>query len=459
MVSRYVVAAMGWAGTVLVVHALSPEGWGGYSLIFAVLGLVSLVTSLRLGRVVTSDILTAGEESGQVVGSYLTMRLVLGAISYVVAVSVVAALGYPAGVLEGAALAGVTLLFASESTALDLLLLARRWVRPVAVASVVGQFAQLLATVALVAGGSHNLLVLVAPALLYDGLGLVWRLRAVRHRVQIPFPRAEWSRWAAWFLEAVPLSIGSALNMLYLRIDTVIVSKIVGLAAVGQYAIGYKFAELIGFIPSALTATLLVTLVEAWPGEPDRFGASFRKAFVLVTVVAFGVAVEFGMFSAPLIQLFYGGRYVVAARATEGLVLGALLGFYTSLCFTALAAVKRNLAYPVAALIGVAVNVGLNLVLVPLWSYNGAALATVLTEVLVLAILAWAAARIPGIGTIPWAASTRALAAGIVMAAVAAALRPWTPWLVAAGVAAAVYAAGIHYLRVGGPGGLRDLIM
>src|SRR5947208_7203914 len=91
VVSRYVVAAMGWAGTVLVVHALSPEGWGGYSLIFAVLGLVSLVTSLRLGRVVTSDILTAGEESGQVVGSYLTMRLVLGAISYVVAVSVVAA--------------------------------------------------------------------------------------------------------------------------------------------------------------------------------------------------------------------------------------------------------------------------------------------------------------------------------------------------------------------------------
>jgi O-antigen/teichoic acid export membrane protein len=112
----------------------------------------------------------------------------------------------------------------------------------------------------------------------------------------------------------------------------------------------------------------------------------------------------------------------------------------------------------VAALVGLVVNVGLNLVLVPTWSYNGAALATVLTEVVVLAILAWAASRIPEVGPVPWSASTRVVGAGVVMAGVAYGLGRVVPWPVAAASSCVVYVAGLHLLRVGGPAGLRDLL-
>jgi O-antigen/teichoic acid export membrane protein len=120
--------------------------------------------------------------------------------------------------------------------------------------------------------------------------------------------------------------------------------------------------------------------------------------------------------------------------------------------------VNRNRAYPVAALIGLVVNVGLNLVLVPTWSYNGAALATVLTEVFVLAILARAASRIPEVGPVPWGASTRVVGAGVVMAVVAVGLGRVVPWPVAAASSCVVYVAGLQLLRVGGPAGLRDLL-
>jgi O-antigen/teichoic acid export membrane protein len=214
----------------------------------------------------------------------------------------------------------------------------------------------------------------------------------------------------------------------------------------------------VAFFPSALTATLLVTLTTARRDEPGRFTTSFGKAFLVVTVVAVGTAVVFGVYSAPLIRLLYGDRYVDATSATQGLVLGELLGFYTALCFTALAAVNRNRAYPVAALIGLVVNVGLNLVLVPAWSFNGAALATVLTEVFVLAILAWAASKIPEVGALPWVASTRVVGAGVVMAGVAVGLDQVAPWPVAAASSCVVYVGGLHLLRVGGPAGLRDLL-
>ena len=41
------------------------------------------------------------------------------------------------------------------------------------------------------------------------------------------------------------------------------------------------------------------------------------------------------------------------------------MGFFTLLAFTTLVAVKRNRLYPVAMLLGVVVNIGLNLLLIP----------------------------------------------------------------------------------------------
>jgi O-antigen/teichoic acid export membrane protein len=150
---------------------------------------------------------------------------------------------------------------------------------------------------------------------------------------------------------------------------------------------------------------------------------------------------------------------VVATRATQGLVLAELLGFFTALCFTSLAAVNRNRAYPFAALVGLVINVGLNLALVPAWSYNGAALASVLTEAVVLVILARAASRIPRLGPVPWRPTVRVVAAGGVMAGVAVGLRAVVPWPVAAAGAGVVYLGCLQLMRVGGRAGLRDLVM
>ena len=61
------------------------------------------------------------------------------------------------------------------------------------------------------------------------------------------------------------------------------------------------------------------------------------------------------------------------------------LHFFTLLAFTTLVAVKRNRLYPIAMLLGVVVNIGLNLILIPEYGYMGSGWATVVTEVLVLA--------------------------------------------------------------------------
>jgi O-antigen/teichoic acid export membrane protein len=138
-------------------------------------------------------------------------------------------------------------------------------------------------------------------------------------------------------------------------------------------------------------------------------------------------------------------------------MVGQLLNFYTLISFFTLAAVQRHRVYPMATLVGVVVNVGLNLVLIPRYSYTGAGIATVITEVVVLVLLIRPVLRVPGVRPIPWMPFGKSCVAGAVMATVVLGLRSLLPWPAAAVLGAVVYIGALHVIRIDGRGGLRSL--
>src|SRR6476659_8082251 len=72
-VSRMIVAALGWAGSLFIVHRLTPADWGAFSLIFNVLGLLGLVADFQTSRIVVGEVLDAGDgdDLASLVGSFV----------------------------------------------------------------------------------------------------------------------------------------------------------------------------------------------------------------------------------------------------------------------------------------------------------------------------------------------------------------------------------------------------
>jgi O-antigen/teichoic acid export membrane protein len=52
---------MGWVGTVIIARSLTQEEFGQFTLVFSLLGMLSIVTELGTGRVAISGVL---DESG-----------------------------------------------------------------------------------------------------------------------------------------------------------------------------------------------------------------------------------------------------------------------------------------------------------------------------------------------------------------------------------------------------------
>ncbi|HKA93259.1 MAG TPA: flippase [Acidimicrobiia bacterium] len=458
LIGRTVSAIAGWTGTVVIARQLSPSDWGGYSFIFGLLGIIGLVVDLQVGRIVLREVLDAGDDAGRVVGSYTMLRLLIGLVAYIAAVAIVIAGGYEREIVLGTLVAGFGFLLIAPANGLAIWFEARIWLRPSAVATILGAITQLGFTLLVAMASGSNLVMFAAASTVGQLVVFGWRVRAVFAYHLSVHPNLDPGRWWAWLREAIPLAIGFGLVTIYYKLDIVMLSKLDTLEAVGQYSIGYKFADLASYVPLALLTPLLALMVAAWPHDTQSLRSHFRQAFVLLFVAATALTVGFACIAQPAVELLYGTRYAPAVDAARYLVAGAAIQFFSYLCFTTLVSVGRNRPYALAGLAGVVINATLNFVLIPRYSFNGSAVATVITEVIVSGVLLTALTRTRGIVTIPVGVILRTALAGAAMAGVYVALVPFVPWPAAALVAAATFLALLHLLGADGPGGLRTLV-
>ena len=436
--SRLVIALVGWSGTVLIARQLGTEAFGQFTLIFSILGMLSIVTDLGVGRIAVSALLDRDRDRATFAGTYILLRTTLGFVGYGIAVAFVLLAGYPDIVVRATAVAGLVVVLATPSHAYDMAFQVRDRLAPVAVVAVVGRLGQLALTIVIVLQGGM-LLWLVVPAVLNDLIVLVWKVPAAHRLLDFRY-RIDLTTWKALLTEAVPLATGAAFVTLYYRIDSVLLSKLDTFESVGLYGVAYKFVDLVHFVPSAVAVALLAPLAAAWPDAPERFHAMTSRALRGLAVVGGAGLVGAWLFAADGAELLYGAPYRSAGLATSILVTAEVLAFAAQVAITALIATGRHRWYPVIALSGLALNLGLNLLVIPAFSFEGAAVTTLATEAFVLILMWRQFARIPGwpagrqlskLGRLPLAVGVglgTGFAAGLV-----------AHWVVAAAAAMAVY--------------------
>ncbi len=444
--SRLVVAALGWGGMALIARRLSTAGFGRLAFVLGLLGLMTIVTNLGIGRIVLIALVREEPEAAAFAGAYVGLEVVLGLLGYTVALTFVVLGGYPAPVIAATAIAGLMVVIATPSHALDAIFQARMRLASVAVADMLGQVVQLGCTIA-IAVWRPRLIWFTVPFVLNDAVVLVWK--AQRLGVLRPRPRVIWALWRRMLVYAVPLGIGAALATLYYKVDILMLSRLDTFESVGIYTIGYKFADVLVLLATAVLTPTATLLVRAWPDRTDEFRAVCRRVAALFAVGAVLVAVEFALLADAAIGLLYGRQYVVGANSARLVVTGSALHMFVLLAFTVMVSAGKQRVYPWVTLAGLALNVGLNVVLIPAMSYQGAALATLLTEVVVLGAMWWAVWKTTGVTGLvaarpvlgAAAAGGVALGTGLVSGLVA-------PWPVVAVAAGLVFLGGLHLFGI-----------
>lgn len=388
--SRLVVAAIQWFTTLLIIRTLSIDEFGQFSLIFGILGMLSIITDMGLGRIAVSMLMDEDVDQGRAAGAYIALRSVLGIVGYLIAVAAIAVGGYGWQTLAAGAVGAVSVIFATVSSAHSVIFQVHQKMLNPSVSSVIAASAQMLAVLVLVRHDA-SLILFMTPAVLAMavdcGIRVVGarRLTPIHYTVDLPL-------WWHLLKEAVPISLGNAMTTLYYRVDVVMLSQLSTLAAVATYSVAYKFVDIVNMIPWAASTAALPVLVKHWPD--DRVGFERVGLQIVRLLVAVGglIGVGFLVLAEQVVPVLYGQEYADAAAPAKVVVLSQCVSFAAAAALLLLIAGGNHKRFPWIAAGGLAFNVAVNLVVIPRYSYMGAAWATLATDTL-MSIALWQEVR------------------------------------------------------------------
>lgn len=360
-----------------IARYLGPSDFGLLSFAVALMALFSAFAMFGLPSVVVRDLINRPHERRVILGSALLLRLLGGVLAIVLAVmgTVLLRLEEQRSLLLVFIIALSTLPQAWDVVDYDYQ--ARIDARPIVVARNISfvAFALLRACLVLLRAP----LVWFAWAIVGEA-ALAALLMARRSRAEgfgVELRSARWQEVRSLAVTGWPLVIAGLSVSVYMRVDQVMLGRMMGDAGVGLFSAAVRISEALYFLPIAVAASVAPALTATYGRSTEDYERGFVQVSRLLVWVAIAVALTFTVLSRPITLLLYGAQYLGAAPV---LAIHAWAGVLVSLgvCGTLWLTNAGYLKYSMyQTLIGAAVNVALNLVMIPRLGAVGAALASV----------------------------------------------------------------------------------
>jgi O-antigen/teichoic acid export membrane protein len=212
----------------------------------------------------------------------------------------------------------------------------------------------------------------------------VWLTRTQIGNPGIRFDRAVWRDLQA---TAVPFGIFLVVMNLYSYVDSIMLGKMRSDAETGLYTAAYKMYEGLTYAAAVLAAVLTPRLATLFVTDRRKH----RRLALLGVSTSAGLAILIGAagysLARPLIQLAFGPTFVAAAEPFRILCLGLTFVFPIWALYSVAISVNREQALLKMAVVGLTVNIAVNLYLIPRMGGNGAALSTVFGEFVSMLVL------------------------------------------------------------------------
>lgn len=379
-VSRFLIILISLASTAVLTRLFGSSGYGNYVFVTSFVLVLVVLSDFGTTTIAVRESSLDKERSFGIFGNVLGLRIILSLILFILFNSLTLFLPQFSGLRQATFIASFVLFFLSlRSTAQAIL---QTYLRldigsvPEVLASIFF-FGLLIAFFIL--GKTISLSLLMGfwsiSALLSSVLGLYFSSKYLKIRPL--FQREEVKKILK---ESIPFGVYLLVYSIYDRgIDSFIIKTFKTSSEVGYYGLAYKVhGNLI--LGAAFLMNSLFPLIAGLKENYSSLKETFEKAFTLLFLTGVTILI-FGFFLSPLIISVLAGPVfapsIVALRILLMATAVSYLNHLTGYLMVALGEQRKLLTY---SLIAFSLNLGLNIIFIPRFSFLAAAWVTVLTE-------------------------------------------------------------------------------
>lgn len=416
--SQVVARGLGLVATILVTRALPVGDFGRYTAALALAALLApladLGTDVHLTRTVARDPGSAARG----LGASLALKVGLAAL-FVLAVWGAAVVWLDPAIVPLAVVAALAVAANAFAGSFGAVVRGLQRMDRDALALIGARLAHVAATIGAVVAGAGALGILSWQA---AAMTAAIAIAVVTAAGVAPAPRFDGaSRGALALLRGGAPFAGTALLVtLYFRLDVLMLARMRGEHSTALYGACAQLLFATLLVSQALVTAVFPVVSAAGTLATDAVRRVVARAAALSLAASLPFPIAASFLAAPLLELLYGGAYAAAAPALVVLAWTTPVLFLTNLLGHVLGALGRQHRVLAISAVNAGFNVALNLWLIPIWDFTGAALATLATELVGLAGFALLLRGSLG-ALLPWRTLAGVGAAGAALALVLAA--------------------------------------
>lgn len=391
IVGKVVTASSTLLITILIGRSLGEAGFGEFTKIFVFVGYFYTFADFGLNNIFIK--LSQQKSHNELFRVLLGLRLVIALVltlsailvSYLLPYNPELGTGFSPLVKTGIVLASLTIITQAMFTTANALFQKKLRYNLAAIATILASLVMVGITV-LIARTTNTLLpfvfVFIAGGITYvlASYYLIWK-RFNQGLIPI-FDKSQ-----SKLLLALSWPIGAALilNLLYFRIDVLILSNYRSSAEVGVYGLGYQFFQAGLAIPIFFSNALYPILTKQFEQNLESFKKTIKTwtNYLLMASLALTTILFIISYFIPLI---YNGQFQESTTTLQILSLGMPFFFISALLWHLLIIYNKQKLLIYIYGFGAIFNLVTNMIFIPIYGYIAAAITTVISEFLILAL-------------------------------------------------------------------------
>ncbi len=199
-------------------------------------------------------------------------------------------------------------------------------------------------------------------------------------------PAWDFKYWGEILKTSWPLAVTIIFNLIYLKADTLLLSLFKTQQEVGLYGAAYRIVEVLNSLPYIFAGLILPVLSAAWLSKDlTKYRKVLQKSFDLTMIAIIPLIVGGQIVASGIIYLMAGKEYLAAGPILQILLIAVGFVFISCLFTHAIIAIDKQKKIIGAYAFTSVSSLALYLWLIPRYSYYGAAIATVYSELAISA--------------------------------------------------------------------------
>ena len=380
---KFLGALIGLVVVGLVTRYLGTEGYGHYTTIFAYLYFFTVIADLGLYLISVNELGRAGVDQKEFFSNVWSMRFFSSVVFLLLACVLIWFFPYPVQIKLGALIISLSMLFLMNDQITVSLLQQKMKMSSAALGEIVCKIVVLAGVFLTVKNnwGFYSVLAFITA-----GSAVIFFINIFAAKKFLSFSFAfNFKIWREILKKSWPIATYMVFSMLYFKADTIILSLYHSQSVVGLYGAPYRLLEALIAFPAIFMGLVSPHLSRAWSeNNLEGFQNIFQKAFDALALLSWPLFFGAAVLAKPIMNLIAGPEFAASAPILQILMLATGIIFLAHLTTFSVVAVGRQKQMMKFYVFAAAVAITLYFLLIPKFSYWGAAGVTVGVELFIL---------------------------------------------------------------------------